>query len=252
MGGPGIPRRVATGAAYGRRMELVLIRHGQPEWVVDGHNRNDPALTARGRAQADRAAARIADPTEEPADGPVDHLLVSPARRARETAAPVAAALGLEAVVHDWLLELQMPDDWDDSPIEVVEQAFAAQRDWPRERWWDGLEGAESLRDFHDRIVTGAEAALAAMGVTPAAEPGLWDVADDAPGRVVAVAHGGTNSTLVAHLLGVEKEPWDWERFRMGHASVAVLQTTPLAGAAIWSLRGLGDAAHLPRDERTA
>ena len=35
-------------------------------------------------------------------------------------------------------------------------------------------------------------------------------------------------------------------------ASVAVLQTTPLAGAAIWSLRGLGDAAHLPRDERTA
>ncbi len=232
-------------------MELVLIRHGEPEWVVDGRNRNDPALTARGRAQAERVASRIANPEAEPGDGARGPRRVAPARRAQETVAPVAAAVGLSPVTHDWLLELQMPDDWDESPIEVVQQAFASQRDWPRERWWDGLAGAEPLRAFHDRIVTGAEAALASLGVTPAADHGLWDVADRAPERVVAVAHGGTNSTLVAHLLGVDKEPWDWERFRMGHASVAVLQTTPLAGAAIWSLRGLGDAAHLPRRERT-
>lgn len=32
------------------------------------------------------------------------------------------------------------------------------------------------------------------------------------------MAHGGTNSTVIAHLLGVEKEPWDWHRFAMGHA----------------------------------
>lgn len=230
----------------------MLIRHGEPEWVVDGHNRNDPALTARGRAQAERAASRIADPEDEPADGPVDHLLVSPARRAQETVAPIAAALGLEPVTHDWLLELQMPDEWDDSPIEVVQQAFARQRDLPRESWWEGLAGAEPLRAFHDRIVAGLESALAPLGVTPADDHGLWEVSDDAAGRVVAVAHGGTNSTVVAHLLGVEKEPWDWERFHMGHASVAVLRTQPLAGAAIWSLKGLGDAAHLPRAERTA
>lgn len=233
-------------------MELVLIRHGEPEWVVDGRNRNDPALTARGRAQAERAARRVADPELEPADGPVDHLLVSPARRAQETAAPLAEALGMEPVTHDWLLELQMPSGWDDCPIEVVHEAFSQQRDWPRERWWDGVDGAESLRDFNHRVCSGLEATLAALGVTPHAEHGLWEVGADAPERVVAVAHGGTNSTLVAHLLGVEKEPWDWERFRMGHASVAVLCTTPIAGAAIWSLRGLGDAGHLPRDDRTA
>jgi probable phosphoglycerate mutase len=233
-------------------MELVLIRHGEPEWVVDGHNRNDPVLTARGRAQADRAAARIADPEAEPADGPIDHLLVSPARRAQETAEPIAARTGIAPVTHDWLLELQMPDAWDDSPIEVVQETFAQQRDMPREQWWDGLPGAESLHDFHDRVCRGAEAVLADLGVTPTEEHGLWQVADGAPERVVAVAHGGTNSTLVAHLLGVEKEPWDWERFRMGHASVAVLTTTPLAGADIWSLRGLGDAGHLPRPDRTA
>jgi broad specificity phosphatase PhoE len=233
-------------------MELVLVRHGEPRWVVDGRNRNDPELTERGRAQAARVAARLADPAAPPCDGPVDRLLVSPARRAKETAAPIAAAVDREPVTHDWLIELQMPDAWDDGPIEVVEATFAQQRGLPRESWWDGIPGAETLRAFHDRVGRGIDATLAEMGVAPTGERGLWAVADDAPARVVAVAHAGTNSTVVAHLLGVEKEPWDWERFRMGHASVAVLRTQPLAGAAIWSLSALGDANHLDVPDRTA
>jgi hypothetical protein len=38
----------------------------------------------------------------------------------------------------------------------------------------------------------------------------------------------------------------------MGHASVAVLTTTALAGAHVWSLRAIGDAHHLERPHRTA
>lgn len=233
-------------------MELILVRHGEPLWVVDGRNRNDPELTERGHAQAARVAARLADPEHEPADGPVDALLVSPARRAQETCAPIAEALGLRPTTHDWLVEMGMPDDWDDHPIEVVEAAFAQQQSRPRAEWWDGLPGAETMRAFHDRVAGGLDATLATMGVTPAGEHALWDVADDAPQRIVAVAHGGTNSTLVAHLIGAEKEPWDWYRFVMGHASVAVLRTQPLAGAHIWSLCALGDATHLARADRTA
>jgi probable phosphoglycerate mutase len=232
-------------------MELVLVRHGEPRWVVDGRNRNDPKLTERGRAQARRVAERLADSEAEPALGPVDHLLVSPAARAAETSAPIAEALALGPTTLDWLVELGMPDAWDDQPIEVVERAFAAQRTRPREEWWDGLPGAEGLRDFHQRVAGGVEEALAGLGVTRAVELDLWDVADSAPERVVVVAHGGTNSTLVAHLLGVEKEPWDWLRFPMGHASVAVLRTQALAGAAIWSLHALGDASHIELADRT-
>jgi probable phosphoglycerate mutase len=233
-------------------MELVLVRHGEPRWVVDGRNRNDPELTERGRAQAARVARRLADPRADPLDGPVDHLLVSPARRAEETAAPIARALHTFPDTHDWLVELKMPDDWDDQPIEVVEAAFAQQRTKTREQWWDGLPGAESLHDFHQRVAGGIDATLASWGVVPADEAGLWEVPGDAPERVVAVAHGGTNSTIVAHLLNVEKEPWDWVRFAMGHASVAVLRTQALAGAAIWSLSALGDASHIDVPDRTA
>lgn len=235
-----------------RPVELVLVRHGEPRWVVDGRNRNDPELTERGRAQAQRVAARLADPAADPLDGPVDALLASPATRAQETAAPIARALHVYPDVHDWLVELRMPDSWDDQPIEVVEAAFARQRSAPRVEWWDGLPGSESMREFHHRVASGIDGTLATWGVEPTGEPGLWAVPDDAPERVVAVAHGGTNSTLVAHLLNVEKEPWDWYRFAMGHASVAVLRTQPIAGAAIWSLTALGDASHLDGPDRTS
>ncbi len=219
--------------------------------MIEGRNRNDPDLTERGRSQAARAAARLADPDQDPADGPVDHLFVSPARRAQQTAEPIGGALGLTPAVHGWLTEMAMPDDWDDQPIEVVETAFAAQRDRPRTDWWDGLPGAEPMRAFHDRVAGGIDALLGGLGLTPGADHGLWHVPDDAPDRVVLVAHGGTNSTLIAHLIGVEKEPWDWYRFAMGHASMAVLRTERLAGASIWSLMALGDATHIDRPDRT-
>ena len=60
-------------------MEIVLIRHGQPEWLRDGLNVVDPQLTELGWEQADRAAAVLA--AEQ-----FDEVIVSPLRRARQTA----------------------------------------------------------------------------------------------------------------------------------------------------------------------
>ena len=233
-------------------MELILVRHGEPAWASeDGLGRNDPGLTERGRAQAASIAARLADPAAEPAAGPVDRLVASPAVRAQETAAPVAEGLGRPIETLDWLWELRNPPAWEGAPVEVIQTAFNEVRGRDRAGWWEGLDGGESIRDFHRRVTVGLRALLGEAGVRPATSDGLWLVAADAPERIVAVAHGGTNSMIVAHLLGVPPEPWEWERFTMGHASVAVLVTTPMAGAHLWSLRGLGDAAHLPVPDRT-
>lgn len=256
-------------------MELILVRHGQPAWTTpEGLGRNDPGLTDLGHAQARRAGQRLADTEDLPGRGDVDRLFVSPAVRAQETAAPIAEALELEIETLDWLWEIRNPDQWEGAPIEEVQQAFATLLGKSREEWWDGHPGGESPRDFHERITTGLLATLAELGITPAeGEPGLWDVVgpDGRPidpagqgsiygsekgaagevDRMVAVAHGGTNSAIIAHLLGAPPEPWEWDRFTMGHASVAVLATTPMAGHHIWSLRSLGDANHLPLDDRT-
>ena len=234
-------------------MELILVRHGQPEWTTeDGRARNDPPLTNLGQAQAQQMAARLADPELEPALGPCNHLYASPAARAQETAVPIGAALGLSIETRDWLWELRNPTDWEDRPIEEIQRVFDEVRIRPREGWWAGVEGGELPADFHARVVGGLRALLADLAIRPSEEQaGLWDVGDDAPERIVIVAHGGTNSTIVASLLGIEPEPWEWERFSMGHASAALLTTAPVAGAHLWSLRALGDATHLRVADRT-
>jgi probable phosphoglycerate mutase len=236
-------------------MELILVRHAQPAWVSpDGRNRNDPELTELGHGQAQRAATRLADTEDLPGRGDVDRLFASPAKRAQQTVAPIASALDLPVETHDWLVELKSPEAWDGAPIEQITAAFAALGPRSRDEWWEGHEGGESLRDFHERVTTGLRALLAVLGVVPA-DDGLWDVtgpaSDGEVDRIVAVAHGGTNSAIIAHLLGAPAEPWEWDRFAMGHASVAVLATTPMAGHHIWSLRSLGDANHLAVDDRT-
>ena len=237
-------------------MELILVRHGEPAWVTpDGRNRNDPHLTERGHAQARRVADRLADTEDLPGRGDVDRLVVSPATRAQQTAAPIGDALGLPLDTHDWLVEVRSPDSWEGAPIDEVSATFAALSARSRDEWWEGHPEGESMRDFHDRVTTGLRQLLATFGVV-AADDALWDLtgpaADGTIDRVVAVAHAGTNSAIIAHLLGAAPEPWEWDRFAMGHASVAVLATTAMAGHHIWSLRALGDANHLPLDDRTA
>lgn len=232
-------------------MELILVRHGEPAWEQEGLGRNDPGLTDRGHTQASAAARRLADPHDLPALGPVDRLLVSPATRAAETAAPIAQALALAAETTDWLLEIRNPPDWEGSPIEDIQEAFREIRTRSRADAWAGLPGGEPVSDFHQRVTAGLREWLAHHGVRPTDDPGLWEVDPSAPERIVAVAHAGTNSTIVAHLLDVAHQPWDWDRFAMGHASAAVLTTVPLAGAHLWSLRALGDGTHLPVADRT-
>ena len=110
-------------------MELILVRHAQPAWVSpDGKNRNDPPLTALGHAQAALVARRLADTEDAPGRGDVDHLYASHAVRAQQTAAPIAEALDLPVDTRDALVELQVPDDWDGTSIEVVHEAFASMR----------------------------------------------------------------------------------------------------------------------------
>ena len=71
-------------------MDLLWVRHGEPERIAPGRGvPADPALTARGREQAERLAAWLAFE-------PIDVVLSSPQRRAVETAAPIARAHGLD------------------------------------------------------------------------------------------------------------------------------------------------------------
>lgn len=225
-------------------MDLTFIRHGEPAWAVDGISQPDPFLTERGHRQAQLAARRLA---EDP--NPYTEIVVSPARRSQQTAAPIAEALGLEPVTVEDLVEIKTPG-WDQIPEAEVQRLFAEARHRPEDEWWEGLPGGESFRDFHDRIGSAMVKLLESRGVRSAPENHLWHV-DDPDQRVLIVAHAGTNSVALGILLNLEPTPWEWERLVLNHASMARAKTIGLAGAHVFSLRSFNDTEHLPRDIRT-
>lgn len=226
-------------------MELIFIRHGQPAWSVDGLTQRNPHLTGLGREQAERAAAHLAaDPRG------LTEIIVSPAIRSQETAAPIADALGIIPITVNDIVEIKMPD-WTGELEATVQRIFAAGRHRTPEQWWDGLEGGESFRDFHDRVTGALLAVLGERGTRPDPErEHLWHV-EDPDQRIAIVAHGGTNAVALGFLLGVDPTPWEWERFILYHTSMARIRAIPLAGENVWSLRTFNDREHLPRELRT-
>ena len=63
-------------------MELILWRHAEAEEALEGQNDSERKLTSKGRVQAVRMAEWLL-----PRLPPETRMLVSPARRTRETAA---------------------------------------------------------------------------------------------------------------------------------------------------------------------
>ncbi len=217
-------------------MEIILVRHGEPAWIDDGRTLPDPSLTPLGVAQARAVAARLAA-----LDG-IDDILVSPARRAVETAEPLEHSIGKTAITIADLVEIRVP--FDDTPSHVVERTFREARDRPLSEWWDGIAGGESFRDFHVRVTEAIEALLRHRGVQRLSTQHLWhDVGTHH--RIVIVAHGGTNAVILGHMLGLDPTPWEWERFVSNHGGIIRLQTTPLAGEHVMSLWEANSVAHL-------
>ena len=239
-------RQAPSATNYSRAaLELVFVRHAQPAWSVDGMSQVDPDLTSLGREQAERVTARLADGPE------ISEILVSPARRSQQTAAPLSDAVGLAAQTVDDIIEIQMPD-WTGKLESEVQRIFRKNRSRSPEEWWDGLQDGESFRDFHNRVSGAMEQILATRSVVPdpSGHSHLWHVEPD-PRRIVIVAHGGTNAVALGWLLGVEPTPWEWERFILGHASIARVRAVPLAGGHVFSLREFNDREHLPSHIRT-
>jgi probable phosphoglycerate mutase len=224
-------------------VELVLVRHAQPEWVRDGFSVDDPPLTERGRRQAERLADRLAGEA-------FDDVFVSPLVRARQTAEPVLFALDRKEEVDDWLEEIRNPV-WHGSPADKAEEVFREERARPVDQRWDGLIGGEPVRDFVARIRQGAGLFLEERGVLPLREDlPVWRIGE-AGRRILLIAHAGVNSVVICHLLGLSPTPWEWDRFVLGHASVTRIEALPVADGYTWSLTRLSDVEHLAPEDRT-
>ncbi len=143
--------------------EVVLVRHGASEAavvgskfpLVDGHS--DPALSDAGRAQAEMVASGLGGDE-------FSGLFVSSLRRTQETAAPLAAATGLQPVVIPELREVYLGDfEGGEYRIRAGRGDPVIQRVFTEERW-DAIPNGESWEDFSARVTAGIERIVATVG----------------------------------------------------------------------------------------
>jgi probable phosphoglycerate mutase len=165
-------------------MEIVFVRHALPvriDETPDGAPA-DPGLAEPGVVQA----LRVADALRH---DKVDALYSSPSRRAVETAAPLAAALGVQPVLEPGIAEF---DAADPSYVPVEELRAAGDPRWHRLVAGDLYSAGVDPQQFRARVVEAVER-IAAL------HPG---------GRAVLVSHSGSINAYAGHVIGEPRSIW--------------------------------------------
>jgi probable phosphomutase (TIGR03848 family) len=200
---------------------VLLVRHGATPTTGKILPGRAPGLhlAEKGRAQADAVAGRIAELTKAPTA-----VYASPLERTRETAAPIAAALGLRVRTARGLIEADV-GDWTEKSLARLYKT----KEWPTvQRWPSGFRfpGGESFTEMSTRSMT---AVLALV--------------DDHPGQtVVAVSHADPIKAIVAAAAGI---PLDlMQRLVISPCSVSALLFTA-GGPAILSVNSTGSLSDL-------
>lgn len=177
---------------------LVLARHGRTAanvgHVLDSRPPGSP-LDELGTAQAKGLAERLAG-------WPVRAVHASRAVRAQQTAAPVAAALGLEVRVLDGVQEVFLGDlegRSDAAALATFDEVYAA--------WWRG--------DLDARVPGGESAAEVRARFVPVVER----LTAGGAGDVLVVSHGAAIRLVAAALLGDTAET-----FYVPNAGLVVLR----------------------------
>ena len=145
-------------------MRLLLIRHGQTPANVNGvldAAVPGPGLTELGQRQADALPAALADRG-------IEHLSVSSMVRTQITAAPLAAALGLEPEVLPGLREIEAGDLQGRHDRTSVQLYISTVHGWSAGDRASRMPGGESGDEFFARYDDAVRQVLAS-GVRVAA-----------------------------------------------------------------------------------
>lgn len=197
---------------------MLLLRHGEsatPERILGAET--DVGLSARGRVQARVLARRLARGAVSGVE-PIHAVYSSGMRRARETAEPIAAALGLSARIAPELHERRMGGLGGKLRAEALPEYREVFR-----RWMEGdLEysnpGGESYAEIRARVL----------------EPFLGIARAEAGRTAVVVVHGVVIRVLLTTILE-GYDPRDFERVGIDNAAVNDLRHDGLR----WTARAL-------------
>lgn len=166
-------------------VDLLLIRHGETQAAVRGESfpmldgQGNPALRPEGEDQARQVAQRLKSE-------PISAIWVTTMQRTHQTAAPLAAHLGITPKVEPDLREVFL-GNWDGGEYRfraaLNDPAFARARE--RHEWGE-LPGAETTAQLQARVRRGL----------------LRIAAEHSDELVAVVVHGGVISAALAVATG--------------------------------------------------
>jgi broad specificity phosphatase PhoE len=185
---------------------LYLVRHGR---ATAGVEELDPGLDPVGRSQA----VHVADALR---GSKAIRLVCSPLARARQTAAPIAQALGLEPEIVTEIAEIFAPSQSADRRRALIGPLLSG-------RW---SQQPQPLRDFRDRVLS----KLTELG--------------SGPGPVIVVSH----FVAISAAIGASTEDDRVAPCALTNASITTMDVQ--RGRLV--LKRPGQVAHLPPDEITA
>lgn len=200
--------------------DLLLIRHGRTEAarpgirfpLVDGHG--DPALHPEGETQAVRVGERLKSDA-------ISAIYVTKLRRTHQTAAPLAAHLGLTPILDPDLHEIHL-GDWDGGEYRIHAANGAPEFRRAEElQEWGEIPGAETTAALHSRV-----------------RRGLLRIAAAHPDqRVAVVVHGGVVGAAMALASGTAP-------FYFNGAANGSITRIVVLGETM-KIKGFNDTAHL-------
>ena len=200
--------------------DILLIRHGQSEPYVPGTSfpltagHGDPGLTPVGHKQAALLADRLATTR-------IDAIYVSTLRRTAQTAAPLAARLGLAPQVEPGLREVHL-GDWEGGEYRqrVAERDPVVRQVFEQERW-EVIPGAETSASLAARV----RAAIDRLAASHAGH------------RLGVFTHGG----VIGQALALASGSRPFAFLSADNGSISRLVVT----GQHWIVRGFNDTAHL-------
>jgi probable phosphoglycerate mutase len=194
---------------------VLLVRHGQTPTTGKVLPGRAPGLhlADAGREQAERAARRIAELPK------VDAVYASPLERARETAAPIAAARGLRVQVDRGLLECDF-GDWTGAELKRLMKL-------PE---WGTVQRAPSTFTFpNGESFTAMQTRMVgAIDRLRARHPG---------GVIVLVSHADPIKAAVAHAMGTHIDLF--QRIVISTCSVSAVAYSP-SGPVVLTVNSTG------------
>ncbi len=179
---------------------ILLIRHGETEFVQKGRlpgRLPNVHLNEKGHAQAQALAERLSQ-------APIKAIYSSPLERARQTAEPIAQALGLEVILRPGLIETDC-GEWQGKTIKSLR----------RLKLWRSLHnspllfrfpGGESIAESQRRICSEIETLY---------------TQHEAQDLIVCVSHADPIRLAVTFYLGMPLE--HYQRLTIAPASITAL-----------------------------